>query len=195
MAGQHPPPHKRCTAKCKATGKWCRAWAVNGFPVCTKHGAGTHAHPGGSRPKHGLYSKRGAITLPEALRRFRDNPSIVDLKHHIAGLHVLRDRGFSIMEDYETRLTELTGPLSAEARTELMKMQTHIAQVLDKLCAAIERWHRVVHGEKVQVISIAMVEPMLDAVDNVLDQFVPKDKRNAASDRLSDLLAEITLPL
>jgi hypothetical protein len=89
----------QCTAKNKQTGEQCRRRAVNGFSVCTVHGAGTRKRVeagdrkrAGAPIKHGQYSKHFKEEVLQKIEDFRTDPDLEKLDFEIAYLKSLLPR-------------------------------------------------------------------------------------------------------
>ncbi|MDF2615364.1 MAG: hypothetical protein K0Q47_19 [Sedimentibacter sp.] len=89
----------QCTAKCKATGERCRRKAVEGYNVCTVHGAGTK-----KRVEQGIRKRPGApITtggrsqymkkeVLDKVHDYQNDPDLEKLDWELAYLKTLPDR-------------------------------------------------------------------------------------------------------
>lgn len=89
----------QCTATNKQTKQQCRRRAVNGYSVCTVHGAGTRKRVeagerknAGTPIKHGRYSKHFKEEVLQKIEDFRTDPDLEKLDFEIAYLKSLLPR-------------------------------------------------------------------------------------------------------
>jgi len=89
----------QCQAKNKRTGEQCRRKAVNGYSVCTVHGAGTRKRVEaglrkrpGAPIKHGHYSRQFKEDVLQKIEDFKTDPDLEKLDFEIAYLKSLLPR-------------------------------------------------------------------------------------------------------
>jgi hypothetical protein len=89
----------QCTATNKRTKEQCRRRAVNGYTVCTVHGAGTRKRVEaglrkmpGAPIKHGHYSNQFKENVLQKIEDFRTDPDLEKLDFEIAYLKSLLPR-------------------------------------------------------------------------------------------------------
>jgi len=180
-----PKTGKQCKAVGKRNGQRCKNPCVTGYDVCRMHGAGTKAHPGGRPIIHGLYSKRAPITLRAKIEEFKSDPNLTAIEQDIALFRVLQANLIDKVKAAEGEGSEeLKLPDPAEAVVMI--------ELTEKIIVAVERWHRITNGEKFNV-NISHYERFCDAVDKVIDEFVPEAQREAARAALADRLGRIVL--
>jgi hypothetical protein len=105
----------RCTAHAKRTGKPCRKHARTGYTVCSKHGAGTKARPGGRPIVHGAYS------------RFLRPEEVVDFLYFREHFDLNDDLAFATTKVYhavdKVELSQLAGLLHVPSKIALRRKQ------------------------------------------------------------------------
>jgi hypothetical protein len=113
MAGSRPEARKlKCKAKAKSTGKQCNRWAVEGYEVCTVHGAGTKKRVNdGSRNQPGAPIKTGRYAdklrhpaIAALLSEFENDPDPMNLFSELAASRALFINYINQYESYTEAL-------------------------------------------------------------------------------------------
>ena len=184
------PFQRRCGAKTKA-GTPCRQWAVRGRTRCRMHGGGS---PGRERrgerkrpgrpPTHGAYSEQARRDLRQAMEDFREDPDVGQIEGEIAYLK-LRLQALTGKAEGPDDDAVLTDPQGGDKGRVLC----------ESIALLVEKRHRMIHGDK-YLVSIALVEPILKAFDEVIDeQISDPDAREGIREALERRLAGILLPV
>ena len=137
----------------------------------------------GRPPTHGAYSKQARRDLVQAIQGFREDPDIGHIEGEIAYLK-LRLQALTGKAEGPDDDAVLTDPQGGDKGRVLC----------ESISRLVEKRHRMIHGDKC-LVSIALVEPILKAFDEVIDEQVSDPAtRESIRDALERHLAAILLP-
>lgn len=163
-------------------------------------GAGSPRKPGGRPPTVGLYSERVRTSLIEALKDYRNDPSIIEAHDHLVYACALRDRAAGMLEATEAEVRQLAesgalkGNLRASLGNRLMMQQGHLALIVEKASHAQDRWFKQTHGEKFQWVDMPIIDALMTEVDKVLGKYVDAGKVEQARKELAEAIDRIDGP-
>lgn len=199
-----PNGEKRCTATNRA-GVRCRRWAAKGCSVCRMHGAGSKQRPGGRPPTHGAFSKRCASNLKEAIQKYRTDPDLKNLDQDIARFRALLDRAETMLTSEEERLAAAEEKSAARGKPmgvravaagyrNLMTLDGYVADLTTQVAGTVERFHRMVHGQKLQVLTWDYLDRVLKVTDDTLGRVLDPETAAKVRDALNAAFGDIPLP-
>lgn len=193
----------RCKAKAKSTGAQCRAYAVEGYAVCNKHGAGNpkKGKPGGRPCLSGIYSNRAPLTVPELLDDAMKDPALTNPLRNIARIQVILDRAHGLLQGEEAAfLAALEGGAleeggAAKMRSRLLAWYRHMIVAHSKKVQAIRLYFNALE-KKASGVGSDTVQATMLAVVRVLNEKVPDERlRNAIFAALDEALANVVMGL
>jgi len=185
------PDRRRCGAETRA-GTPCRQWAVRGRRRCRMHGGGSPKRERAGRSKrpgrpisHGAYSKAELRNVWDTLDELQNDVAVTSLQKEILYL--------------KDRLRTLLSSTSDHSDPKLVRVKADgsVEDIAGALCERIgrlvTRWHNMVSRDEF-LMSVTQLEPVVRAVDQVFDEFVPECDLERARQSLTDRLRSILLP-
>jgi len=159
----------QCTARSKNSQERCLNPAVQGFRVCRMHGAGTHKRGryGGSKPKHGLYSKKFKLRLGELADQIKTDPDMVNIDEYIAIQTLMVGRMLEDMENTANEEDDAGKKMGDIAAARLFYKS--VMQGMDSIQKGLERRQRILESKKytMQVDEVrALIRKLLDIIND-----------------------------
>jgi hypothetical protein len=188
---------KRCGAKCKSTGKPCRAWALTGTKRCTVHGVGTRKRvERGTRKPPGRPPITGNYCDPERTHYGRLSELLEQAKADSASLRTT-DHEMAIVKAVLAWQWErlLAGDWDVMKTADLMEHPaTWFIECAGSIVDRVVKANNMISKDRLQAL-LALVEPIITLVISVVNEYVPTETREAAQNKVRSLLATVLVPV